>query len=107
MDDQKPTIGRIVHYRKPADATMPGIDGDFHLAAIVTMTPEEWTPGYRDSEGEWHEVTNSIQPSKGCVHLHMFPPPLSDGTKWTLDQLAVSNVPYGTGPGTWSWPPRV
>jgi hypothetical protein len=33
------------------------------------------------------------------VHLHVFTP--SDQQGWT-----EYNVPYGDGPGQWSWPPR-
>ena len=101
----KPTIGRIVHYRQAQDSTTPGIGGDYHIAAIVTMTPDEWTPGYRDAEGEWHDTPNSPQPKAGCVHLHLFPPPITGGTTWT--EYDVKDVPYGDGPGSWSYPPRV
>jgi hypothetical protein len=87
---QRPTIGRIVHYRQEYDV----------VAAIVTMTPEEWSPGYRDNDGEWHPTTNVPQPKAGTVHLHLFPP---FGAGWTAEQCDVRDVAHGDEPGSWSW----
>ena len=113
MTEQMPSIGRIVHFRMGGTVSTDN-PHDYHVAAIITMTPEEWTPGYRGADGEWIENTQVPQPKRGCVHLQFFPPPL-DGAQWTSEQLAVRDVPYGEPkadtpvpvPGIWFWPPRV
>jgi len=95
MPDQKPTLGRIVHYR--------GKQGRLAMrAAIVTGTVDSVTadgvasgdvPGLDD---EQH------------VHLWVFTPGESGG-------FAEFNVPHGQTdeagtdipPGSWCWPERV
>jgi len=112
MSDQKPSIGRIVHFRRGGEIATEN-PFDYHVAAIITMTPEEWTPGYKGADGEWVENTVSPQPKAGCVHLHVFEPPVN-GLQWTPEQLEVRDVPYGepkadvpiAASGIWYWPPK-
>lgn len=94
--DPRPTIGRIVHYLNGPMASP--------MAAIVTMTPEEWSPGFRDAEGEWVATADVPQPKAQTVHLHVFAP---FGHPWTPEQQELRDVSYGDVAGTWSWPPKV
>lgn len=109
----KPTIGRIVHYRPTL--SQEGVGGDFHIAAIITMTADEWTPGYRNPDGTWVETVGISQPKPNTVHLHVFAPPVAEGQPAWAGLVDVADVPYGepkadtpiSAPGIWYWPARV
>jgi hypothetical protein len=90
-------IGDIVNYHS-GGADAPGIGDDlFVIAAMVTMTPQQWQPGYRTPDGEWVETKDVKQPKAGCVHLKLFlPPGLAAGT-----QVDFTDIPEGTTHGTW------
>ena len=114
-DGPSPTIGRIVFFVPAVDPSYSEDAGNYHLAAIITMTPQEWTPGYRAADGTWVATTGVTQPKAGCVHLHVFAPPTADGEVWQ-GPVDVADVPYGelkegqavnAMPGVWYWPPRV
>lgn len=84
---QRPTLGRIVHYR--------GREGlQTTRAAIVTCDLASLDP--RGIESGNVPALDSDQ----HVHLWVFTPS-------TLGGFAEFNVPPGDEPGTWSWPPRV
>lgn len=87
MHIPKPTLGRIVHYR--------GKQG-FHAmrAAIVTGTVDSLDP--RGVDGGHVPSLDS----EHHVHLWVFTPGESGG-------FPEFNVPHGTEPGQWTWPPRV
>jgi len=88
------TPGRIVHYRlKPEDCTTinarrgggglhgnPAVPGATVPAIVVVA---------------WGVAADGTQSFNGQAIL--------DGN----DTLWLTSVPPGTGPGTWSWPPRV
>lgn len=92
-----PKIGQVVRYHSGGAETSPGEDG-YVVAAIVTMTPQEWQPGYRQPDGTWVETTDVTQPKADTVHLHLFLPP---GTAAGA-ALDFKDVPYGTTHGCWS-----
>ncbi len=94
---QQPTIGRIVHYRLSAKdvesirqlrgapsvqhlAGSPVAEGDVVPLTIVRVWPDLYGPGLPGVNGQ----------------------ALLDGR----DSHWVTSAREGTGPGTWSWPPR-
>ena len=77
MADQKPSIGRIVHY-----------------------TPDEPSASARKGQ-PWAAVITHVW-SDFCVNLGVF----SDGS-FRLEELKPTSVEFGNGPRTWTWPPRV
>lgn len=86
---QKPSLGRIVHYRSKT--------GNYTLAAIVTATHEsQWAPGVDRGD------VPALDPELGEVCLHVFTP----GAQESYQELAV---PYDAdgGPRSWKWPDRV
>jgi len=96
---QKPTIGRIVHYRGKQGLLAP-------RAAIVTATVDSLDPRGVES-GEVPALADDQH-----VHLWVFGPGVSCG-------FAEFDVPRGEAadgqqptagtipPGTWCWPPRI
>jgi hypothetical protein len=93
-----PRIGQTVRYHQPNTSNGTASDASYEpyvVAAIVTMTPEEWQPGYRETDGTWVPQTNVTQPADGCVHLHVFYPP---GVA-AAAQSDVKDVPCGDKPG--------
>jgi hypothetical protein len=90
---QKPSLGRIVHYR--------GRQGVLAMrAAIVTGTVDSLDPG-NVAAGNVRALTDEQH-----VHLWVFTPGESAG-------FPEFNVPCGEPvdgcipPGSWCWPPRV
>lgn len=83
----RPSLGRILHYR-----------GRLGLkamrAAVVTADVNSLDP-----RGVEQGVIPALD-SPMHVHLWVFTPGESGG-------FTEYNVPYGDGPGMWSWPPRV
>ena len=47
-------------------------DEEVWLAAIVTVTHEDWKPGSHNAAGDWVPNTVITQPKKGHVHLTAF-----------------------------------
>lgn len=83
----RPSIGRIVRYVGNQGFNAP-------RAAIVTADVDTL-----DERGVEAGAVPALD-SPMHVHLWVFTPGGSPG-------FAESNVPYGDGPGQWSWPPRV
>lgn len=77
MSDQKPSVGRIVHY-----------------------TPPESVQSDRKSQ-PWPAIITHVW-GDTCVNLAVLP----DGS-FGLHDLKPTSVMIGDGPGTWKWPPRV
>ncbi|GGK32268.1 hypothetical protein GCM10010124_26300 [Pilimelia terevasa] len=97
---QKPTLGRIVHYR--------GKQGyQAARAAIVTATEETLDPRGVEA-GHVPALTDDTH-----VHLWVYSPGDSGGFAEynvapgrpddPLTQATAANIP----PGTWCWPPRI
>jgi hypothetical protein len=105
MEGQKPSVGRIVHYKlteeqaeavnrrrvaRPHDPEWPAgaqahVGNSAHAGDVVPLIiariwPDEYGPGFEGVNGQ----------------------AFLDGN----DQLWVTSVKQGTGPGEWSWPPR-
>jgi len=79
MDPQKPTVGRIVHYTPPESDGRKGAP----YPAVITHV-------FGDT----------------CVNLHVF-----DDGSFPLhvpgtEAHKPTSVNLGTGPRSWSWPPR-
>lgn len=92
-----PKIGDVVYYHTGNEATGTEVE-DYVVAAIVTMTPQQWQPGYRDKDGEWVPTVGVTQPKAGCVHLKLFlPPGVEAGAP-----VDFTDVPQGTTRGCWS-----
>lgn len=91
-------IGDIVNFHS-GSADAPG-EGEnlFVIAAVVTMTPQQWQPGYRTPDGEWVPTPDVKQPKANCVHLKLFLPPGLNATT----QTDYSDVPQGKSHGSWS-----
>lgn len=89
---QKPSLGRIVHYRGKIGFQAP-------RAAIVTGTRASLDPRGLES--------GAVPPldSDEHVHLWVFTPGSSSG----FAEFNVPSTPDGqeAEPGAWSWPPRV
>ena len=83
----RPSTGRIVRYRGK-------IGHQAARAAIVTADVTTLDPR-GVSAGQVEPLDSPMH-----VHLWVFTPGGAAG-------FAESNVPYGDGPGQWSWPPRV
>lgn len=90
-------IGQIVRYHSGGADEVGSAEDSFIEAAIVTMTAQEWQPGYRQPDGTWVETKDVTQPKAGTVHLHLFVPP---GIVTTA--VDYKDVPYGTTHGCWS-----
>jgi hypothetical protein len=88
-------IGQIVRFHTGAGA---GQDA-YYVPAIVTMTPQEWQPGYRDSAGTWVPTDKVASPKPGTVHLHIFWP---TGSTATPEQSDKADVAYGAKDQCWS-----
>lgn len=88
-------LGQVVRYYSGAD---PVTDA-FYVPAIVTMTPADWQPGFRDAQGTWVPMTDHPQPKAGTVHLHAFYP---KGTATQATEKDFTDVPYGRTHGCWS-----
>jgi hypothetical protein len=90
-------IGQTVRYHMPNPSqsnTQDAAYEPFVVAAIVTMTPKEWQPGYRIADGTWVPTTTALtQPKQSCVHLQVFYPPGVSGV------AVVKDVPLGDKPG--------
>lgn len=83
----RPSLGRIVHYR--------GKSGHHAVrAAIVSADVDSLDP-----RGVESGAVPALE-SPMHVHLHVFTPGPNGG-------FPEFNVPYGTEPGKWSWPPRI
>lgn len=80
MSEQKPSVGRIVHFEPDP-----------------TMYPQRLS-----DKGQPHAAVITHVWSDTCVNLCVLP----DGTFRLADQTHTS-VNFGGGPRTWSWPPRV
>lgn len=95
--DQKPSIGRIVHYVLAAsDEVLPQAVGEHRPAVIVRVWPGE----FGDAECPdginaqvFLDGTNDVETNDGSIAVAM----------WT------TSVPYSSEPkpGTWHWPERV
>lgn len=87
MPEQKPSVGRIVHYKL--------IDGQIRPAMIVRV---------------WGQCGDACGSCQDCVNLVVF----TDG--WNDRELIsgpeckpivnVTSVMRGDNPGQWNWPPR-
>jgi hypothetical protein len=84
MNGQKPSEGRIVHYRNPGSD-----EGTPPLPAMITVTGRTYDTDGRAPDGKLLPVTLAVFAPAGLFFMH--------------------GVEYDeTGkPGTWRWPPRV
>lgn len=97
-EQPKPRVGDTVLYHAGTIDTDAGED-TFAIAALVTMTTDEWQPGYRGADGTWVATSDVEQPKPGTVHLRAFWPTHKTTTPPPLD---VAHVPYGKAHGCWT-----
>lgn len=95
-------IGDIVIYNSGSETPSVAAEANdcYQVAAIVTMTPQEWQPGYRLTDGTWVSTSEKVaQPKPGTVHLHVFWPVAISGQ--AADSVTeFAHVPTGTKAGT-------
>lgn len=96
-------IGQIVRYHAGTGDTSAGED-TFYCAAVVTMTTEEWQPGFRGPDGTWTATTDVEQPKPGTVHLRAFWPTHKAGVA-TPPPTDFAHVAYGKAHGCWTETP--
>lgn len=107
---QKPSIGRIVHYRLTAEqATEVNRRRDDAKLNSDVMRTER--PGYQAHVGNPVYAGEPVAMIVVQVWPNEFGPD-HDGVNGQVfldgnDSLWVTSVKEGDGPGTWSWPPRV
>lgn len=78
--DQRPSVGRIVHYTPPQQDGVHSGKGQAYPATITHV---------------WGDA---------CVNLSVH----NDGSfPLKAEELTPTSVSFGEGPRTWSWPPRV
>lgn len=92
MGDQKPSVGRIVHYRISA--------GDVSVIADRRRATFLKTSNVVNADDVYPAVVVRVfDPSVSTANLQV----LLDGT----DSYWATSRTEGDGPGHWSWPPRV
>lgn len=112
VSEQKPSIGRIVHYRLSAqDAEAIARRRTSGVSIAGRIKEEKWPLGAQAhignpvAEGQTLPlVICRVWPDEYGPGVHgVNGQVLLDGN----DQLWVTSAREGEGPGTWSWPPRV